>query len=282
MSEANRRSYENLATLVKRTSAESRNSSPSPLKPTNMSSTGPSDAFNDERPMRKRRQLPSGPGMRRAHSISFLPSLTADSSHTGRRILPDPAQGRLVAHVQNRLKEESTQRLLVVRELKDEKQKRWQLEDQLHAVQAEAAIMTKDMLTLRKQLEALQMELRDERQLHEATASKLEDSERANNSLQQQLTVQRAQAENTMDDRLEAEASVEKAYTQLAEEKRLRSLGEERYQALLEVIEERQPGAAEALLAEVASVGTSSGSTPCTPVKKRPIARSNSIALDEI
>ena len=97
-----------------------------------------------------------------------------------------------------------------MRELKDEKQKRWQLEDQLHAVQADAAIMTKDMLILRKQLEDLQLELRDERKLHEATASKLEDVERCNNSLQQQLTVQREQAEATQDDRLDAEASVEK------------------------------------------------------------------------
>eukprot|EP00049_Salpingoeca_infusionum_P027504 m.32842 g.32842 ORF g.32842 m.32842 type:complete len:293 (+) comp9553_c0_seq4:405-1283(+) len=108
------------------------------------------------RATRRKRQLPElQQGMRRAQSLSFLPSMGGGGglgTSRSKRRLPDPGQGKLIQDVTARLDEESKQRLQVIAELRREKKKLWQVEDKLTEVQKQLVDETRRANDIHKQV----------------------------------------------------------------------------------------------------------------------------------
>lgn len=128
----------------------------------------------------RRRQLPqvnAKPNvLRKANSMSFLPTSTGDVGNGRRRRLPDPAQGRLVEQVATKLKEEAKLRLEISSELQEEKRRRWKAEDALAAQQKRMTELTFQLEERRRQLQDLRVHFEDERTRRAATDAELKSS----------------------------------------------------------------------------------------------------------
>lgn len=193
---------------------------------------------------RRSRQLPTFPGakpqpggrgrLRRSASLSFLPTSDEGGEAEGgkpaggrrRRVLPDAHQGRLIKEMHEKLSEEAKVRLEVVAELKEEKRKRWAVEDALHR-EADARQRIQEMADeRRRQLTQLRAELDDEH-THRADLEEAAET-RARELRRLRLELQRMKEGREAEDRdlAASEAALSEAWQRVHEERRCRLVAE--------------------------------------------------------
>ena len=109
----------------------------------------------------------------------------------GKRRLPDPAQGQLIAKMQEQLTKETQQRQALVQELKAEKQLRWKVEEDLKTLEKKAAQL-RDLTTAQKHdLDTMTAECENERAFRAEAEAQAAQRDRT----VKQLTAQLAKAE---------------------------------------------------------------------------------------
>eukprot|EP00040_Diaphanoeca_grandis_P021775 m.116286 g.116286 ORF g.116286 m.116286 type:complete len:365 (+) comp28493_c0_seq2:277-1371(+) len=188
---------------------------------------------------RRRRKLPepthqTGNGkLRRAQSLSFLPSTGTDSnSNRPRRRLPDPGQGRLIQEVAEKLEEEAQDRLKIARELKDEKYKRWKLEDQVGELQAECKKFKTRIEERKRQELRMQREIDEERKMRHEAEALSQTHEKALYRTKMEIQRMREAQDQVSSDAMFGEEALKDAHEATIAEKKLRQECQEELEIL--------------------------------------------------
>eukprot|EP00051_Salpingoeca_urceolata_P018819 m.267600 g.267600 ORF g.267600 m.267600 type:complete len:197 (-) comp19287_c1_seq1:174-764(-) len=155
------------------------------------------------------------------------------SSLQSRRRLPDPGQGRLIKLVEEKLKEESKQRLELAKELKQEKHLRWDAEDKLAQAQGALAALRTDLQERKRDMNSVLKDLAEEEKAKLALEQQLARQDKELERTRRQLHEERAKSSGLpAEAREDVEASIQEAWDAAFEEKRQRQQAEEQLDAL--------------------------------------------------